>query len=660
MKFSYSLLKKLLPTVPKKTKLIEVLNMHSFETEDAGGDVLEISLPPNRYSDAASHIGIAREAAAILSLKFKNPIRAIVNLPADLGLLNIKIQDAKICPRYSARCFQIKDIKASPRWMQDFLSACGLKPIGNVVDIMNYVMLETGQPLHAFDYEKIGGRKIIVRKARKKEKIKTLDGQSFSLDQSVLVIADKTIPLAIAGIKGGLASGVGPKTKRIVVEAANFDPTTIFKTARKLKLQTDAVLRFSHGLSPALVDWGLDRATKLLLDAGARLLDSADAYPQPVGEEVIGFDQLRYAALIGANVKIDEARKFFQALGFSIDEPKNPPGTRLAKGGKSQKLLVRIPAWRTDVEEAEDLIEEVVRLKGYNSLRPVSPVVSVKPAREEDFIILKDRVRISLKNLQLDEVYNSSFVGEADARGRESGLVELENPIAEDKKYLRPSLLPLLLKNIEDNARFFDRVRIFEVGKIFSSMKSVPKERLSLGIALAEKDNHRLILELKGIVDELLKSLGVDDFSFVAAGEKIRIEVDHKVLGSLAQINLEKRFVAALGEFDLEATLAFTEDAKEYVPLKRFPAVLRDISVVVGSDQRIDEVLQEIQDANRKLIENVDLVDEYTDEKLGGRRSLTFRIIFQAEERTLTDEEVNREMEKIVAVLSGKFKAEIR
>ncbi|MEK9180318.1 MAG: phenylalanine--tRNA ligase subunit beta [Patescibacteria group bacterium] len=721
MKFSYSLIKKLLPKAPSKPKLVEALNLRAFETENAAGDAFEVSLPPNRYSDVSSHLGIAREVSAIFGGKFsarggsalggKNPVKTIINPPTNKGFIKLDIKDQKLCPRYSARYFELKGaVGQSPKWMQEILRSCGIKSINNIVDVMNYVMLETGQPMHAFDADSIadshgmnadqrgkGRRKsassspryrsgeagrrqsatIVVRRARKGEKIKTLDGQKFILDSDILVIADKEKPLAIAGIKGGEDSGVGPKTKRIIIEAANFSPAFIYRAARKLKLQTDASARFSHGMSPALTEWGLDRATELLLKTGAWLLDTVDFYPRPAGDEVIEFSPARYEAVIGSPVDAARAQKYFAALGFSLESLKK-------KLRDANAFLVRIPAWRNDIEEPEDLIEEVARLEGYGKFRPKAPLVSAFPAHQEDTVTLKEKTRRILTGLQMDEVYNSSFVGDAMiSRGKKLGCdlkpAELENPIAEDRKYLRPALIPLLMKNAEDNSRFFDAIRVFEIGKTFSyglrSSASSPRlrqgsggqarqsaiaERLSLGMALAAKKDPKLVLEVKGLAEELMKGLGVDDAEIVPAGNFLRIEVENKVLGIIGHAALEKGWHAAFAELDLEKVMQFTEEAKEFIPLRRFPAVLRDVSVLVSKDVRIGEVIEEIQDANRKLIENVDLVDEYEDEKLGGKQSLTLRIIFQSDERTLTDAEVNAEMEKISAALKKEFRAEIR
>lgn len=642
--------------------------MHSFEADNAAGDIMEITLPANRWSDAASHLGLAREAAAIFGLKLKNPTKRIVNPPENLGFLDVKVSSKKDCPRYAARLFEIKKVSPSPRWLQGVLKTCGINPINDIVDLMNYAMLETGQPLHAFDAEKLATsdkrratRQIIVRRAKKGEKIETLDGQRFVLGSDILVIADAKNPLAIAGIKGGASSGVGRSTKRIIVEAANFNPVLIYKASRRLKLATDASLRFSHGLSPALVDLGLDRATELLIQNGAKLLDSADVVSERETEEVIEFRGAKYESVIGAPIKVGEAKRYFELLGFQIEKQE----TR----DKRQGLLVRIPPWRTDLEEPEDLMEEIARLENYNKFLPAPPAVSIKPAHEEDVIVLKDKVRTALVNFQLDEVYNSSFLGDADfGEAEKAGLrsefwgrvVGIEHPVAEDKKYLRPSLLPLLLENTESNSRFFGRVRIFEIGKVFSGRAGGVSEKLSLGIVLAAKKEPRLILEMKGVADELLRSLGVDDFSLIPSGDVLRAEVDHQVLGAMYPARLERGWTAAFGEFDLDKILNLTEEEKEYVPLKKFPAVIRDISVLVDREIRIGDIVQEIQDVDSKLIENVDLVDEYVDEKLGGKQSLTFRIIFQADDRTLTDEEVNREMGKISAALKREFKAGIR
>lgn len=684
MKFSYFLIKKILPTVPPKKKLVEALNLHSFEAENLRGDVFEVSLPANRYSDASSHLGIAREAAFIFGKKLKQPIKIIINPPSNRGFLEVAIKAPKLCPRYSARYFEIKKVGSSPSWLKKILKSCGLKPINDIVDLMNYVMLETGQPLHAFDFDKIFPEKtrltdirstkriekktIVVRLAKNGETIETLDGQKITLDSQTLVIADKKKPLAIAGIKGGASSGINSETRRIVVEAANFDSASIYKSSRRLNLFTDAASRFSHSISPALVDWGMDRVTELLLQKGAKLIDSIDIYPQPVGKEIIEFDLRKYEKVVGEKADLKITEKSFKTLGFEI------------KKITPNSFLVEIPPWRSDIQNFEDLVEEVARFSGYNKISPQTPLFFIKPPEEEDKFILKDRIRQFLVNLHFDEVYNYSFISENDFKKfladelEKEKLVELQNPISEDKKYLRPSLLPKLFENIEQNSHFSldneKHLRIFELGKVFAKSRNAILEELFLGMVLSRKNSPHLILELKGIIDELLGSFGLTDISFVELSPSskslvkplalLRVESDHIVLGNIKLFSWPKNMWVAAAQINTEKLLRLVKEEIEFKPLPKYPSITRDISLLVEPNIRIGEILNLIQEVSPVLVVDVDLIDDYIDERFGSKHSLTFRIVFRAEDRTLTDEEVNGEMMKISDILRQNFGAEIR
>lgn len=633
--------------MPGISKVAEASNLHSFEVEEAEGDMLDIAMPANRYSDAASHIGIAREVSAALDKPFKSPVKTIINPPSGQGILKVEVENKAACPRYSARVFEIKKLPASPVWMKNVFKTCGLKPINGIVDLTNYVMLETGQPLHAFDADKLSGKKIIVRKARNGEHFETLDNQRFELNSGDTVIADSSKALAIAGIKGGLNSGVDGRTKRIVIEAANFDPVRVFKTSRRLKLITDASIRFSHGLSPELAGQGMDRITELLIKSGAKLVDSVDVYPKQAADEIIGFSIEKYASLIGAEISAAKAKKIFMNIGFSIEKPKNPA---------KDSFVVRVPAWRTDVETPEDLIEEAARFVGYNKMKPQMPTVALKPAQEEDMVILKEKVRRFLVNVNLNEVYNHSF---SDEGGKSA--IELENPISSEFKELRQTLQAGLLKNVADNGRFFDEVRIFEIGKVFRNEGGKVRERLHLGISIGAKKKS-YVLELKGIFDDLLKSFGLYDFSMTESADRknLQIGLGKKIFGNIKTINLEKGWVASVGEMDLDAILPVIEEERAFKPLPKYPAVMRDISVLLSVDARIGEVMETIETASSKYVENVDLIDEYVDKKFDGKQSLTFRIVFQSEDKTLTDAEVDRDLAKIISALKRAFKAEVR
>lgn len=640
MKFSYELLKKIVPNLPAKQKIAETFSLHVCEVEEVRGDTLQINLPANRYSDLASHIGVARESAAAFNLSFKNPVKKIINLPEGLGLLKVEIKEKGLAPRYAARLFEIPKYKAAPVWIKKSLVSCGIKPISGIVDTMNFVMLETGQPLHAFDADKVQGG-IVVRLASEGEKIETLDGGRHTLSKDVLVIADKERALAIAGIKGGAYAGVSKDTKRIIVEAANFGAASVFQTSKALKLETDAAIRFRHGISPTLVEWGMDRATELLSEYGAKLLDSVDVYEKPRGGGIIGFSAGAYEKLVGEPVSLKEAESIFKKRGFTV------------QNRKKDKFLVRIPAWRTDVEEPEDLIEEISRFKGYNELMPKAPLVSLGSAIEEDITALKDVARETLVRLGLNEVLNYSFVGE-----KEPEMLSLENPISRDLAYLRKDLVKGLLKNVEENARFMDDINIFEIGDVFRATLRENVEEIHLGVCLAKKKQAR-ILEIKGVMRELFSAFGLIDFLSEERNGALRIESDHKVIGEIKTVSLDKNWVATLAEFNLSKILDIAEGEKEYSPLSKFPAVMRDVSLILDLDARIGEIVEIMQESDEDIVD-VDLIDEYVDEKLGGEQSLTFRIVFQADDRTLTDSEVNRALEKMLHSLRQKFRVEVR
>ena len=635
MKFSYAFIKKLIPQAPAKAKLIDGLNMKAFETELLPGDAFEVKLSPNRYSDAASHWGIAREAAAIFNLKTKIEDKRIVNFPEDKGLLKIKVLDKKLCPRYAGRLFELKKVGSSPQWMKKILDSCGLRPINGVVDIMNYVMLETGQPLHAFDANEIE-KGIIVRNAKNKEEVTSLDGVKYHLDEKDIVIADNKGPLAIAGVKGGKRAEVYKNTKRIIVEAANFDQVSIYKTMKKLPLVTDASLRFSHGLNPRLAIVGIDRATILLRNIlGAKLLDSMDVSAKLPGKKVIEFDVDKFNKFIGLNLDKKSAITYLKRLGFIIRDSK-----------KTNSFLVEPSVLRDDINIFEDLAEEVVRLCGLNELKSLPPVVGLHPAEVQDDVVLKNKIRKILVGFGFSEVYNYSFVGQKD-----KDSLELENPISQDKKYLRISLSLVLKGNLRANSKDFGNIRIFEVGRVWSTKG----ESLHLGIALKEED---ALLYLKGVLSHLLEGVGLVEILMRPDGKNhLLIESDHDIFGSIEVVHKGE----AVAEINLDNLVKLTLGENEYHPLPKYPAVMRDISIVVPTEVRVGEVMEVIDNLSLKDVEDVDLIDYF--EKFGGdpkKKSLTFRIVFRSGEKTLRDGEVDTEFAKVSRALTNSLKAVIR
>jgi len=673
MKFSYTLIKKLVPALKNKQELIEKLNTYSFETSSLGGNVLDISIPPNRFSDAASHFGIAREISAILGIKIKSVDDSVNPLlkSKSASAFKIEIQDKKLCPRYTAQYFENIKVGVSPKWLQDILIDCGLRPINNVVDIMNYAMLETGQPLHAFDYDKLlksanHKAQIVVRRAKKGEKITTLDNKSYQLNENVLVIADESYPLAIAGIKGGKLAEVDKNTKKIIVESANFNGINIYKTSKTLKLSTDASLRFSHNITSELTIIGIARAAQLLHETiGAKASQIIDVNFTKQAKRIIKFDLERFRKFIGLDLDIKTCQKYLKQPGFKIRSSSSIVHS-------SSSFMVEAPALRSDINEFEDVAEEVIRLYGYNKLKSSPPKIHLHPSGFEDQIVLKDKIRKILISAGLNEVSNYSFIGEADLNlGSiwKDEVIEMENPISSQFKYLRPSLAVDLIKNINDNFRFFDEVKIFEIGKLFLKGKEQKfEEKLFLGIALASKKDKQLFFELKGILEQLFKKISLVNYlmpehpsphPYLIPQEVLRIESDDISLGYFGRLNKERinGFEGVLMEIDLEALLKLIEEEHEYRPLPKYPSVMRDISILVEPIIKVGDIMQTIQEADLKHIDDVDLIDEYD---LESKTSLTFRIIFQAEDKTLTDKEVNSEMEKIIKILQDKFNAQIR
>ncbi|MHB9019516.1 MAG: phenylalanine--tRNA ligase subunit beta [Minisyncoccota bacterium] len=673
MKFSFDLIKKFAPGKYSKEELVKALSTYSFEAVDLGGDVFEVANTSiaHRFSSGASHLGIAKEAAAIFNTEYKDPtLGKLVFDFKDKGVFKVNVKEKVLCPRYSATYVTNVKVGPSPEWLKDALETSGSRSINNVVDIMNYVMLEVGQPLHAFDADKVKGG-IIVRRAKSGEEIETIDSNKFKLSEDVLVIADEDRPLAIAGIKGGKYSEVSLKTTRLLVESANFEGVGIYKSSRKLDLRTDASVSFSHNLSPELVELGMKRALMLLKElCGAKIYRTEDVYPKKQSKIAIKFDLSKIEQIIGVKIKKAEAQKILSKLGFSIS-----------------KNLIIVPPLRNDVEMIEDIAEEIVRFKNLNELPATPPKVYLGVGVEDDSVIIKDKIRKYLCSAGYSEVYNYSLTSKiktdlapAEIFGAQRPI-SLANPLSSDLAYLINSLAPYLEKNLNDNIRFYDEARVFEIGRIFglsgqgssSEEKDVSKilEKPVLGIAIYAKDLSAQaggFLELKGIVDGLFGSLGLVDWfmpdlnfknNLLEEGGAVRIETgDHSVLGYIGVLKSSKN--AAALEIDMDKLVKAIVEEKEYEPISKFPSIDRDISLLVSSDVRVGDILEIIQGVEPEDVSDVDLVDFYEDAKFGGKKSLTFRIVFQANDRTLTDAEVDKEMQKIIKVLMEKVGAELR
>jgi len=671
--------------------------------------IFEIDILPNR-PDALSHFGLAYEIAALTNKKLPTIDFEIKEKGGDVkDVLEVKVENKDLCPRYSARIITNVDIKESPQWLKEKLETLGLKSINNVVDATNYVMLEMGQPLHAFDFNKLTSKNekkktIIVRNAKNGEKIKVLDelGTEYKLMENDLVIADTEKPIAIAGIKGGMNTAIDNKTKTIILESANFDKSSILSSSKRLNLNTDSSLRFSYGIDPELTIKALDRVASLILEiAGGEIAKNyIDIYSQKRAPIKILLDKQYITRLIGQEIKEKESKEIMERLGFEVED-------------KKDKFLVTVPSFRLDITNQEDLIEEIARIYGYNEIQSKSPEIAIYPETPElwrkqihlekyketepwetfEEIALREHMKDILADIGLTEVYNYSFMSDEEKElFNIKDIIELQNPISYKFRYLRPNLLINLLKNVQNNLKFFQNVRLFEYGRVFKSLgNNQIKEEKRLGGIIAVKKGKNLFFELKGLADTFLNKLGIADhyyddtkpFSWPEyevrgfyPGVFAEIKLDGKVLGIIGEISPHILFSLDTGlagsfrntsvaafEFDFKKLSFASQKEREFQPIPKYPSVIRDISILVDQDVRISEVLNKIEGADSKrIVQDVDVFDVYEDspDLPKGKKSIAFHIIYRAEDHTLTEQEVDEVEQNIKKALEEGLGAGIR
>jgi len=679
MVFSYNWLKDYIKgRLPKPAKLVELLTMNSFEISELkkvdSDFILDIDVLPNRAPDCFSHLGIAREIGAICGLVFKgltSEIKEDKSLKAK-DFVKVEVKNKTACPRYTARVITDVKIESSPKWMRERLKVCGLRSINNVVDIANYVMLETGQPLHAFDGEKLQDSKIIVRFAKAGEKIITLDEEKYDLDKDILVIADAKKPIAIAGIKGGKMPEVDKKTKIIVLEAANFNSKIIRRTSKKIDLKTDASWRFEHGIDPNLTEAAINRAAFLIQklahpQAGYPRITQGliDKYPQKVLAKRIKLELDYVEKLLGVKIPESKIVKILKSLEFKV------------LSSKFGILTVEVPTFRLDINIPEDLIEEIGRIYGYQKIPAIFPITTLIPPKRNLEIFWEDTTKNILKEVGFSEIYNYSFISEEDAKDfgfKSKDLIELENPISLEQRYLRPSLIPNLLKNIQKNQKHFSEMRIFELGRVFKLPKT--EKNILTGLITGQA-----FFQLKGVVDLLLNKLGIseiwyDQYQPTPEMSKIsiwhpqkcaEIKVDHQEIGFLGEIksgileDLKIEGKIVVFDIDFEKLSKLASEEHEFRPIPRFPAAVRDIAVLVPREIMMEEVLNKIEGAGGSVIRDIDLFDIYEGEELpAGKKNLAFHIIYQAEDRTLSSGEIDEIQNKIIKTLEKDPEWQVR
>ncbi|OIO08202.1 phenylalanine--tRNA ligase subunit beta [Candidatus Falkowbacteria bacterium CG_4_10_14_0_2_um_filter_41_15] len=646
--------------------------------------------------DLWGHYGIAREISVILNTKLKalDFSQVKLSLPANkksegLKPLDIKVENYNLCPRYMAIKLDNIEIKESPAWLQARLIAVGSKPINNIVDITNYVMLELGQPLHAFDAQDI--TKIVVRSAKKNETIKTLDDKDRKLEDGQLLITDGQKALAIAGIMGGADSAISATTKSIIIESANFDAAAIRQGSTKLGLRTDASMRYEKALDPNLAENALKMAVELIqkdnkkVTLGSELSDLHQGFKSiPAIELDLGW----LNNLVGQAIPVEKTKEILTNLGFVL----TPTGKN--KNG-DETMSVKVPSWRAtkDIAIKEDLAEEVMRLYGYNNVSGKLPEVSMEAPEKNEEIALEHKIRnILVKESKLTEVYNYSFTGEEELKKLnldDANYIKLVNPISKQHTLLRQNLLPGLINNIRTNQYRYDDLGLFEIGGVFlnvfgnlkknsQSEERLPYQEKQIGIALAGSKNE-LFSEIKSIVADLIYSLISPQIeaSFVPTDMpigysdkelKAAINVLGKNIGTIVKVDenitkgngLKKIVVMAELSFNELLKLVQNYGYKQYRAVPKYPPMVRDLAFVVDAKILYNDIRDALKNFH-ELITSVELFDVYVGDKLGAnKKNLAFHVIYQSDERTLTTEEIDTIQNNLINHLQSKFEAQIR
>ncbi len=675
---------------PVGTPLVEYMGDAVFEFDIKGP-----------FGHLLSVFGIAREVAALLDAPLQRDVLHVLERqPADLTptpeFLTLEIADPDLCPRYSAAMIQGIQVGPSPFWMQTRLQRAGMRPINNIVDITNYVMLELGQPLHAFDYDFLQAKPgedrpaIIVRRARPGEQMETLDGTLRTCDEEMLLITDGSGPVAVAGVMGGLESEVTEGTTDVLLESANFDFISVRRTSRLLGMASDASQRFGRRVDPELTVKAAARAAHLMaeLAGGSVVPVIGDVYPGEQPRRVISFDPAYATRILGVQVPAEEATRILTSLEFQVQPATDPEIERPI-------LQVTVPSHRQDVERPVDLVEEVGRIWGYDRFPQTLMRDELPPQRSNRRLEGAERVRDLLVGCGLDEIITYSLVSlEDEGKLWSDGpspdpddYWHVLNPLSAERDALRQTLLPSVLHTVRENLRFVDRVFVFEIGAVYlpAEEQTLPDERRRLCIAMTGPREPRSWMagqdralvdfyDLKGVVEALLAGLKLDGafepgtHPALHPGRCAQVSVGGCVVGAMGELHplVRDRFdlpaqpICAL-EFDLDDLLAGWGGSQKMTPLSIHPPVYEDLALVVDEDVPAVRVHDFIAQTGGNLIRSVVLFDVYRGEQVGaGKKSLAYRLTYQADDRTLTDREVAKLRGKIIRRLERELGAALR
>ena len=647
--------------------------------------IFEIDLTPNR-PDCLSIIGIAREIAGIQKTQLRYPRIDLSDSSNDISTVtSVTIEAPDLCPRYAARMVTDIQITASPYWLQDRLLSVGLRPINNIVDITNFVLMEMGQPLHAFDFNHLAGNRIVVRTATVGEPFTTLDEKERSLTPDMLMICDAEKPVAVGGVMGGLNSEIETTTRHVLIESAYFNPVSVRKTSKKLGLNTEASHRFERGVDPGGTLTALNRAAQLMVELGNGKLVSGiiDEYPRPVKTPQLKLSVKDTNRLLGTRFSAKKIKNLLESIEFKV-ESKN-----------SKDLSVVPPSFRVDVTRPEDLMEEVARISGYNNIPTTFPMIPAETRIPLKSLDIRNRIKHHMIGVGFSEAINYSFANRnacdllglpADDFRRKT--VKILNPLTEEQAVMRTSLIPGLLGTMHHNHTQQEKnLKLFEIGKIFiaTGYDQLPEEiEILAGLWTGarhvttwhSKETACDFFDIKGVTEGLLESLNLANYEFTSLpeascaytkpGHTAQILVDNTLVGLVGEVhprildNFDLAQTAFIFEIDLDRLTPCLPETLQAQTIPRFPATTRDITIIVDKDIESQKIVKTIGSSHEELIERLHLFDVYEGTPIAeGKKSISFRIVYRSPHKTLEDEEINRLNKHITDRLVKKYNASL-
>jgi phenylalanyl-tRNA synthetase beta chain len=694
MRISYNWLKEYVDVRLPPEKLAGAFTMAGLSVESltrAGDDwIFELEATSNR-PDWLSYIGVARELSAITGRKLRIPtakVHQFAGLPVSrlknenrptgqpANRITVKVEDRKLCPRYTARIIRGVKVGESPAWLKGRMEAMGLRSVNNVVDITNFCLFETGEPMHAFDLDRIAGGEVMVRRAKKEEKILTIDGSEKPLDDSVLVIADRDKPIAVAGVMGGFQTEVSLSTKNILLEAASFDSVSVRRAGRALGLATESSYRFERKVDIGNIVYSSDRATGLIAEiAGGTVGEMFDIGVKKEPRQDITLRFARLDKITGADIDKKKAEKILRSLGLEI------------KKSSGDALKLGVPGFRNDLREEIDVIEEVIRVYGYDKIPPTMPAVTAQPLRRPPATVLEDEIRRTLVGLGMDEIVTYSLISKKvlEMAGLAAeAAISIKNPLSAEQEVMRPDLFIGILNAMLWNMNRKNKdLELFEIGKIYiKGEDTLPKEERALSLGLAGQVNPDRLSEareydfsdLKGIVETVLEEVGISGYSvehashgLLSPASSAAIRINGRMIGIMGEVrrdilaNFDIKDKLYASQIALDALMKYAVLEKKFTQLPKYPSVQRDISVI--ADKRIPnaDMVKAIKEAAGGMLKSVKLIDRYTGRQIpNGKASLTYRLEYQDASKTLEEKDIASPHGRVLRSLEEKFGAKLR